>query len=55
MDLLFSSSIRNTAVPALTLYVELRSLRFSKSFESTISVIKEMKKINICKKKNPTM
>jgi hypothetical protein len=49
MDLLFSSSIRNTAVPALTLYVEIRWLPFSRSFESTIYVIEEMKMINICK------
>ena len=38
MDLLFSSSMRKTAVPTLTLHVG--SLPLSKSFESTVYVMK---------------
>lgn len=44
MDLLFSSSMRKTAVPTLTLHVG--SLPFSRSFESTVYVMKEIKNIN---------
>ena len=42
MDLLFSSSMRKTAVPTLTLHVG--SLSFSRSFESAVYVMKEIKK-----------